>query len=78
MWESKKLPSNIDLYTAVLYYQLGIDIPLYTPIFAMGRVVGWTSHYIEQVLDNRLIRPTEKYVGPVGLKYQPMEVRCRR
>ncbi len=78
MWESKKLPSNIDLYTAVLYYQLGIDIPMYTPIFAMGRVVGWTSHYIEQVLDNRIIRPTEKYVGPVGLKYQPMEVRCRR
>lgn len=78
MWESKKLPANIDLYTAVLYYQLGIEIPMYTPIFAMGRVVGWTSHYIEQVLDNRLIRPTEKYVGKVGLKYEPMASRCRR
>ncbi len=78
MWREKKLPANIDFYTAVLYYQLGIPIPMYTPIFAMGRIVGWVSHYIEQVKDNRLIRPTEKYVGPSGLKYQPLEVRCKK
>ncbi|BAN90540.1 citrate/2-methylcitrate synthase [Aeropyrum camini] len=78
MWREKKIPANIDLYTAVLYYQLGIPIPMYTPIFAMGRVVGWSAHYIEQVLNNKLIRPTEKYVGPTGLKYQPIEERCRR
>ncbi len=78
MWKEKKIPSNIDLYTGVLYYQLGIPIPMYTPIFAMGRVVGWSAHYIEQVLNNKLIRPTEKYTGPVGLKYQPIEVRCKR
>ena len=78
MWREKKIPANIDLYTGVLYYQLGIPIPMYTPIFAMGRVVGWSAHYIEQVLNNKLIRPTEKYVGPSGLKYQPMEVRCKR
>ena len=78
MWREKKIPSNIDLYTGVLYYQLGIPIPMYTPIFAISRVVGWTSHYIEQVKNNKLIRPTEKYVGPTGLKYKPMAERCRR
>ncbi|MCX8196271.1 MAG: citrate/2-methylcitrate synthase [Acidilobaceae archaeon] len=75
MWEVKKIPSNIDLYTAILYYQLGIPIPMYTPVFASSRVVGWTSHYIEQVLNNKLIRPVEKYIGPSGLKYQPMSHR---
>lgn len=75
MWNEKKLPANIDLYTGVLYYQLGIPIPMYTPIFAMGRIVGWTAHYIEQFLNNRLIRPDEKYVGPTGLKYTPMSQR---
>lgn len=78
MWEAKKLPANVDLYTAPLYYLLGIPIPMYTPIFAMGRIVGWTSHYIEQVKNNRIIRPTEEYVGPTGLKYEPMEVRCKK
>ncbi len=78
MKREKNLPANIDFYTAVLYYQLGIPIPMYTPIFAMGRIVGWTSHYIEQVKDNKIIRPTEKYIGPTGLKYQPLEVRCKR
>ncbi len=78
MWREKKIPANIDLYTGVLYYQLGIPIPMYTPIFAIGRVVGWVSHYIEQIENNKLVRPTEKYTGPVGMKYEPMEVRCRR
>ncbi len=77
MWQEKKLPANIDFYTAVLYYQLGIPIPMYTPIFAMGRIVGWVSHYIEQVKDNKIIRPTEEYVGPTGLKYKPMHERCK-
>ncbi|MGC9112818.1 citrate/2-methylcitrate synthase [Acidilobus sp.] len=75
MKREKNLPANIDLYTGVLYYQLGIPIPMYTPIFAMGRIVGWTAHYIEQFLNNRLIRPDEKYVGPTGLKYVPISER---
>ena len=78
MKREKNLPANIDLYTAILYYQLKIPIPMFTPIFAMGRIVGWTSHYIEQVLNNRIIRPSEKYVGPVGLKYAPLEERCKK
>ena len=72
MKREKNLPANIDLYTGVLYYQLGIPIPMYTPIFAMGRIVGWTAHYIEQFTNNKLIRPDEKYVGPTDLKYAPI------
>ncbi len=68
MWEQKKLPANIDFYTAPLYYVMGIPIELYTPIFGIARTVGWVSHYIEQVTNNKLIRPKEEYVGPVGLK----------
>ncbi|MFP3172086.1 MAG: citrate/2-methylcitrate synthase [Acidilobus sp.] len=75
MKREKNLPANIDLYTGVLYYQLGIPIPMYTPIFAMGRIVGWTAHYIEQFMNNKLIRPDEKYVGPTGLKYAPIDER---
>ena len=78
MKREKNIPANIDLYTAILYYQLKIPIPMFTPIFAMGRIVGWTAHYIEQVLNNKIIRPSEKYVGPVGLKYKPLEERCKK
>lgn len=75
MWELKRIPANIDFYTGPLYYVLGIPIELYTPIFAMSRTVGWTAHYIEQVTNNRLIRPKAEYVGPMGLKYVPIEER---
>ncbi len=78
MWELKRIPSNVDLYTAALYHVLGIPKDLYTPIFAIARVVGWTAHYIEQVTHNRIIRPKEEYVGPTGFKYMPIEERCRR
>ncbi|WP_460125474.1 citrate/2-methylcitrate synthase [Stetteria hydrogenophila] len=77
-WRAKRLPANIDIYTGILYYQLGIPLLMYTPVFAMGRVVGWCAHYIEQVRNNKLIRPAEKYVGPIGLKYVPMSGRCKR
>ena len=78
MWREKRIPPNMDFYTAVLYHQLGIPVPLYTPIFAMGRVAGWVSHYIEQVGNNKLIRPSELYVGEKGLTYKPLPERCRR
>jgi len=78
MKREKNLPANIDLYTAILYYQLKIPIPMFTPIFAMGRIVGWTAQYIEQVKNNKIIRPSEKYVGPTGLKYKPLEERCKK
>jgi 2-methylcitrate synthase/citrate synthase II len=78
MWELKRIPSNVDLYTGAIYHVLGIPKELFTPIFAIARVVGWTAHYIEQVTNNKIIRPKEEYVGPTGLKYVPIEERCKR
>jgi|HubBroStandDraft_1064217.scaffolds.fasta_scaffold81084_1 citrate synthase len=61
---AKKLNANVDFYSASTYTALGIDIDLYTPIFAVSRIAGWTAHVIEQLDDNRLIRPRAEYIGP--------------
>ena len=60
----KKLYPNVDFYSASTYYTLGIDIDLFTPIFAVSRVSGWTAHCLEQYGNNRLIRPRTDYIGP--------------
>ena len=60
----KKLNANVDFYSASTYNTLGIDIDLYTPIFAVSRIAGWSAHVIEQLDDNRLIRPRADYIGP--------------
>src|SRR5271166_1246079 len=60
----KKLNANVDFYSASTYHTLGIDVDLFTPIFAVSRVSGWAAHVIEQLNDNRLIRPRAEYLGP--------------
>jgi citrate synthase len=60
----KKLNPNVDFYSASTYYMLGIPIDLFTPIFAVSRVSGWTAHVLEQYANNRLIRPRADYLGP--------------
>ena len=60
----KKLNANVDFYSASTYHTLGIDVDLFTPIFAVSRISGWTAHVIEQLDDNRLIRPRADYIGP--------------
>jgi citrate synthase len=60
----KKLNPNVDFYSASTYYALGIPIELFTPIFAVSRVSGWTAHVLEQYANNRLIRPRAEYTGP--------------
>jgi citrate synthase len=60
----KKLNPNVDFYSASTYYTLGIPIDLFTPIFAVSRVSGWTAHVLEQLANNRLIRPRAEYIGP--------------
>jgi citrate synthase len=60
----KKLYPNVDFYSASTYYTLGIPIDLFTPIFAVSRVAGWTAHCLEQYANNRLIRPRTDYIGP--------------
>jgi len=72
----KKLNANVDFYSASTYATLGIDIDLYTPIFAISRIAGWTAHVIEQLDDNRLIRPRAEYLGPAyPAPYIPMDKR---
>jgi citrate synthase len=60
----KSLYPNVDFYSASMYYTMGIAIDLYTPIFAVSRVSGWTAHVLEQLANNRLIRPRADYTGP--------------
>jgi citrate synthase len=73
----KKLNANVDFYSASTYHTLGIDVDLFTPIFAISRISGWTAHVIEQLDDNRLIRPRAEYLGPeYPSKYVPIDQRA--
>jgi citrate synthase len=72
----KKLNANVDFYSASTYTTLGIDLDLFTPIFAVSRIAGWAAHVIEQLDDNRLIRPRADYIGPAyPAPYIPMNER---
>jgi citrate synthase len=72
----KKLNPNVDFYSASVYYTLGIPIDLYTPIFAVSRISGWTAHILEQYANNRLIRPRADYTGPsYPQRFVPLEQR---
>ena len=73
--EQTKVFPNVDLYTASLYSAMGLPPELFTPIFAISRVVGWTSHILEQWGNNRLIRPRSEYTGPIDLRYSSIENR---
>ncbi len=75
MLTRKNLHANVDFYSATVYYSLGIPTDLFTPVFAISRTSGWTAHVLEQLADNRLIRPQSLYTGPVGLKVVPLEQR---
>ena len=66
MQEKKGLHANVDFYSASVYYSLDIPIDLFTPIFAIARTSGWSAHILEQLADNRLIRPQSDYIGPEG------------
>lgn len=72
----KNLNPNVDFFSASAYYTMGIPIDLYTPIFAIARVAGWTAHVNEQHQNNRIIRPQDEYTGPMGLKVVPIEQRA--
>ena len=75
MLAKKQLNANVDFYSATVYHSLGIPTDLFTPIFAIARTAGWTANVLEQLTDNRLIRPQSQYTGPVGLKFVPLESR---
>jgi len=71
----RDLYANVELYAALILHSIGIPPEVFTPVFAIGRTAGWTAHMIEQLEDNRLIRPTSIYVGPRGLRWQPIDQR---
>lgn len=75
MKEEKGLDANVDFFSASSYYTMGIPLDLYTPIFAIARVAGWSAHVLEQHADNRLIRPLSDYQGAHGLKWVPLAER---
>ena len=75
MREEKGMDPNVDFYSASVYYCMGIPLDLYTAIFAMSRMAGWTAHILEQLSDNRLIRPISNYKGPKHQKFIALESR---
>ena len=71
----KNIYPNLDFPAGPVYYLMGFEIPLYTPIFVMARVVGWTAHVVEQLTDNRLVRPSGEYTGPTPRPVVPLAER---
>jgi citrate synthase len=74
----RRLQTNVEFYTALLLHGLGLDVPLFTPTFAISRVSGWIAHALEQREANRLIRPKSEYVGPRGRVWSAPEVATAR
>jgi citrate synthase len=73
--KEKPIPPNVDFYSALVLYAIGIPVDFFTPIFAMSRAAGWTAHVLEQLEDNRLIRPEADYTGPTHQTYVPVDKR---
>jgi citrate synthase len=71
----KGLYPNVDFFSASTYYMMGIPLDLYTPIFAVSRISGWTGHILEQYADNKLIRPRAEYIGQRNANYVPIDER---
>jgi 2-methylcitrate synthase len=75
MWDEKRLFANLDFFSASAYHMMGIPTRLFTPIFVLSRITGWSAHVLEQRNNNVLIRPTADYTGPEMREWQPIETR---
>ena len=73
----RRLDTNVEFYTALLLHGLGLPAELFTPTFAVGRVLGWAAHCLEQLREGKLIRPQSEYIGPTGLRVQGAETATR-
>jgi citrate synthase len=73
--QEKNLFPNLDWPAGRLYHAMGLEVPLYTPIFVMSRITGWCAHVIEQKEKNRIIRPRGRYTGPEGKVVKPLAER---
>jgi 2-methylcitrate synthase len=75
MWDRKRLFPNLDFYSALAYHFSGIPTPLFTPLFVLSRITGWSAHILEQRRNNKLIRPMSRYTGPDTRPYVPVQSR---